>query len=99
TLFFGGANRTSGSPGAGTGTRSQSWTACIVRPRKRKSPGHAAKIVPQPPGSCRTPGSAQEEGYLMRGRIKSLNAVRGEGVIQAENGDCISFEFSAVLAY
>jgi len=35
----------------------------------------------------------------MRGRIKSLNALRGEGVIQAENGECISFEFSAVLAY
>jgi len=35
----------------------------------------------------------------MRGRIEILNAGNAEGVIQADNGDRISFEFSAVLAY
>ena len=35
----------------------------------------------------------------MRGRIRILNAGSGKGVIQADNGDSIGFEFSAVLAY
>ena len=35
----------------------------------------------------------------MRGRIQAWNAGSAEGVIQADNGDSISFEFSAVLAY
>jgi len=35
----------------------------------------------------------------MRGRIKVLNARSSEGVIQADNGDSICFDFSAVLAY
>jgi hypothetical protein len=35
----------------------------------------------------------------MRGRIQALNAGRSEGVIQADSGDSIHFEFSAVLAY
>ena len=35
----------------------------------------------------------------MRGHIQVLNAGSAEGVIQADNGDSISFEFSAVLAY
>src|SRR5581483_4754518 len=37
--------------------------------------------------------------FAMRGRIEILNAGNAEGVIQADNGDRISFEFSAVLAY
>jgi cold shock CspA family protein len=35
----------------------------------------------------------------MRGRIKVWNAGSAQGRIQADNGDSISFEFSAVLAY
>jgi cold shock CspA family protein len=35
----------------------------------------------------------------MRGLIKLLNAGMAEGVIHADNGDSICFEFSAVLAY
>ena len=35
----------------------------------------------------------------MRGHIQVWNAGSAEGVIQADNGDSISFEFSAVLAY